>query len=157
MCTRVGMANIAEFVGHRRRVGFDSNVLIALFEDTDYSDQAISFFDAVRDSKTELWTSVMTVPEVLIRPTRLGKKALVRAYEQALFDSSLFLSEIKLSTSQRAVTLANRYALETRDALHIASLIEAHVEAFVTADRDFVAVTELDILILPTERSLRHR
>lgn len=151
------MAPIAEFVRQYQRVGFDSNVLIGLFEDRDYSDQAVSFFDSVRNENAELWTSVMTVPEVLIRPTQQRAMQLIRAYEAALFESSLSFADVELTTSRRAVALAERYGLETRDALHLASLLDAGVQAFVTADRDFATVTDLAVLVLSTGRRQPHR
>lgn len=155
--TLPGMPKIADFVAKHHKVAFDSNILIGLFEDTDYSKQARQFFDAVQQSHAELWTSAMTIPEVLTKPMRHGTTELVRTYEVALFESTLSFAPVSARTAHRAAQLGATQKLEIRDALHLASLLDADVKGFVTADQDFKAVTDLGVYIISSTRRQRHR
>jgi len=146
------MTALSRFVKQHERIAFDSNVLIGFVEQVDYTAQAIQFFDAADRYERDLWTSVMTVPEVLIEPRTHKSENIVARYEQLLRADSLWFADIKLDTSRYAVELATIWKLATRDALHLASILEAGVTGFITADRDFAKVDDLAVFVLTTKQ-----
>lgn len=82
--------------------------------------------------------SVLLVPEVLIKPGRLG---LVRELDDLKSLIAFFvLHEVESSTANLAVDLGARYRLKTVDAVHLATAVFAGADRFVTNNmRDFSA------------------
>lgn len=154
-----GTTKIEQFVARHSAVAFDSNLLIGLIEQrADYSAQAEAFFQAATSHRrTSLWTSVLTIAEVLERPLHQRDEATIAAYEQLLYDGTVSFADIDQATVQRSTHLMGIYQLKVRDALHVASLLDAGVGAFITADQDFASVSDIDVFLLTTTKQQRHR
>ena len=128
------------------RVAFDADVLIyaaalehpltetiwAILNDTN--------LDGAR------YGSVLLLPELLIKPTRSGGAAEVRALLGCL--ARLELVAIDDRTASLAVTLGASYGLRALDALHLSAAISVGADAFLTNNsKDFKkGIAELSIL-----------
>lgn len=99
--------------------------------------------------------SVITIPEVLIRPIRMKQESLHNQYKQLVFGGRFELAPITQTVAEHAATIGGHSKLQTLDALIVASLIEAGATGFVTADQDFSSVDELDVLILKGAKSTK--
>ncbi|HEY3716842.1 MAG TPA: PIN domain-containing protein [Jatrophihabitantaceae bacterium] len=89
--------------------------------------------------------SVLLVPEVLIKPTRMGHSAELSDLKRLL--ARLSLRDTDPRTVQLAVRLGARYGLKTVDAVHLATAVLAGADRFVTNNRrDFTKeITEVDV------------
>ena len=145
--------SLAEFVRRHRVIGLDTNVLIAHFEQAAlYAKTASRLLQEFETTNARGMLSVITIPEVLIRPIRLKNDSLRDQYERLVFGGRFELAPITQSVAEHAAVIGGRSKLQTLDALIVASLIEAGATGFVTADQDFKHVTELDVLVLSGKR-----
>lgn len=144
--TIFGMNQRADNFFHRhQRIGLDSNIIIALVEDNPtLSDQIEDIFTSMVVSRHQIWLSVIGVTEVLIKPTTLKNALLKRQYEDLLFSGQFSFADVSLEVSRKAAELN----LKVRDALHVASLIEAGVTGFITADKGIKSTKELEVFAL---------
>jgi predicted nucleic acid-binding protein len=95
--------------------------------------------------------SVLLLPELLSKPTRLGLEPEVRALLECL--SKLELLPIDASTASLAVDFGAAYKLKAPDAIHLASAVMGGSDAFVTNNaRDFDPASILEVrVVFPTE------
>ncbi len=141
--------HIQQFVRRHARVGVDTNIVIAIVEaHLHYGDQARNVFKLFNQHGTEVWISVTTIPEVLIKPVSKKAYEIVRDYEHILFDGLFSFAPISLVTARQAALTGGVYNLHAADSLILASLIEQGVTGFITADQDFKNVTDLEILLI---------
>lgn len=144
-----GVIKSADFLKRHHKIGFDNNILIALVEgNPTYGKKVLETFEQIEITGNEVWTSVITIPEVLIHPLRQNLYDIANLYESKFEEPDLHIAEINLLTSRYASRLGARYKLDTKDALILASLIEVGVTGFITADKDFERVKEIDVLII---------
>ena len=128
------------------RISFDADVLIyaskagfALGEKV-----AALLADPARDG--ERYGSVLLLPELLIKPTRLQQ---AQEQQNLVFClSRLTLIDITEAVAELAVGLGARYGLKAADALHLASAVHIGAEAFLTNNhKDFASdIAELQVL-----------
>ena len=97
------------------------------------------------DSDTVGLGSMLLVPEVLIKPTRLGAAEEVADLRRLL--GRLDLRPVNNALSEVAVELAARYALKTVDAVHLATAVLAGADRFITNNRrNFTKhIAEIDV------------
>jgi len=139
------MPAVSDFLAGHKRVGVDANVVIALVEkNLDFREQIKEIFALADDIGSEIWISAIGVTEILIKPTQTKNFALQHQYELALFSGRFSFAPISLEAARRAAS----FDLKVRDALHIASLLEAGVTGFVTADRAIKSIKGLEVLTL---------
>lgn len=137
------------FLRRHTKIGFDSNVLIVLVEpNIEYGKIVRAIFESLDILNKEIWTSVLTIPEVLIKPMRDRKSEIVVQYEKVLYNSPFSFAEVRLATSRTATLLGAHYNLASHDALILASLMEAGITGFITADKDFKGVQEVEVLLV---------
>jgi predicted nucleic acid-binding protein len=89
--------------------------------------------------------SILLVPELLIKPTRLGLR-------RELTDLKRLLARLSLRTpvhptAAMSVALGARYGLKTVDAVHLATAVLAGADRFITNNRrDFTKdIAEIDV------------
>lgn len=90
--------------------------------------------------------SVLVVPEILIKPGRLGLARELDDLKSVL--ALLVLHEVECRTANLAVDLGVRYRLKTVDAVHLATAVLAGADRFLTNNtRDFTpSIVEIDVL-----------
>lgn len=97
--------------------------------------------------------SVLLLPEVLSKPTRLGQRAALAALQELL--GRLDLRETDRATATLAAALGATYALKTADAVHLATAIRAGATRFVTNNRrDFGGDIEEIEIVFPDDPDL---
>lgn len=133
-----------------RIVGLDSMVLIYwLADDERYAPLVAPLFRAWREQGGRVVTSTLAVTETLVGPYRLGESD--DAERARLYLTSLpFLTfePVTIEIADRAAELRGRRGLRTPDAIHAATALAAGAEAFLTNDRAFDRIEELNAVQL---------
>lgn len=131
---------------HERRVAFDADVLIYSIVPGHHLGLPVArLLDEA--PKGSLLGSLLLVPELLIKPTRLGRQE----ERQALIDclGRLTLTAVDPRIAELGATLGASYGLKPLDALHLATAVHVDAEIFLTNNRnDFVSdeILELEIV-----------
>ena len=135
------------FVSRHERIGLDTNIAIALIEGSpSYERSVLGFFRLVGLSDCQMWLSVVSLPELLIKPTKERADVTLARYQEWFIDLSFAV--IDLVAAEQAVELGAQNGLKPADALILASLEQQGVTGFVTADERFRRIKELDVLLL---------
>jgi predicted nucleic acid-binding protein len=114
-----------------------------------YADKVESILDIVNAGTIEVFTSAITLTEVLTKPIKTGDKTVEQAYRVLLQHTKyITLMPITVLGAERAADIRARYNLRTPDALHIAAALETYCDAFLTNDLTLRRVTELRVLAL---------
>jgi predicted nucleic acid-binding protein len=131
-------------------VGVDTAVFIYFIEEDQRFLPAIApLFGAADEGKCELFSSALTLLEVLVVPYRAGNVQLAQRYEALLTHSrgvrmvDLTRGHLRLAAQLRAAT-----GVATPDALQLAAALGTGCSAFVTNDRRLPAVPGLKIVQL---------
>ena len=96
-----------------------------------------------------LFSSVITLTEVLIVPMRKKNNKIVEQYKHILLNSGDFMIyPIDSIIAEKAAELRAVYNIKTPDALQLAVGIENGATLFVTNDKDLSKVKEIETLVL---------
>jgi predicted nucleic acid-binding protein len=133
-----------------RLLGIDSAPLIYLVEEhPSYIDRMVFILRYVSSGPISAVGSTLILTEVLSQPLRMAKLELVKDYENIIQNSAGFtLIPIDDQIARKAAELRAKYGLKTPDALHVATALETHCQAFLTNDMGLKRITELQILVL---------
>lgn len=133
-----------------RQLAFDTSALIYFIErHPAYFDRMLFVMRYVDEGLIDGVSASLALTEVLVQPIRKGDQALVVRYETVLTKSRSFrLEPLTTATARRAADLRAAYNLTTPDALHVATALESHCDAFLTNDQGMKRVTELRVLVL---------
>lgn len=118
------------------RVFWDTNLFIYLFEDYGkHSQSVIALRRKMLERNDELFTSALTLGEILVKPTSISDADLCRKYEDAIRSTAIIVNF--------DVAVARRYAklraqpppkLSPPDAIQLACAATAGVDLFLTND-----------------------
>ena len=100
--------------------------------------------------------SVLLLPELLSKPTRLGLQPEINALSKVI--STLELQVMDVRVAALAVQFGAAYKLKAPDAIHLASAVNVGADAFVTnnaKDFDHDAILELQVLFPADLNALR--
>lgn len=133
-----------------KTVGLDTAPLIFFIERRQpYVDLLRPFFQSVDRGDILVVTSTVTLLEVLVHPIRHGDESLAYEYNDILLSAPhIFTVSVTPATAQIAAELRANHSLKTPDAIHLATAINHHAEAFITNDRDFSEFDKLKIIKL---------
>jgi predicted nucleic acid-binding protein len=81
----------------------------------------------------ELYTSALTVGEILIKPVEAGDEALVRRYESALLQGAVILP-FDVEPARLYATIRKDRTIRPLDAIQLACASHARVDLFITND-----------------------
>lgn len=109
-----------------------------------FADQFVGLFEAAAAGEITIALSTVTLAEVLTGPFKAGQTALAKRYEKAL--SHYNVVPVSTPIAALAAQLRVQYRLKLPDAIQLATALDIGAAAFVTHDRDFSAVTGIDIL-----------
>jgi predicted nucleic acid-binding protein len=118
------------------RVFFDSNLFIYLFEhNPQYSAGVKSVLARMETRGDQLFTSTLTVGEVLAKPYELGNLALCAQYERAMQEAAVLLS-FDLPAAREFAKLRAQRTMKLRppDAMQLACAGTAGMDLFLTND-----------------------
>ena len=119
-----------------RRVYFDTNVFIYLVEGYPAFQTSLNEIrEAILHQEAEIFTSELTLCEVLVIPFRLNNTEIVNIYRQLIEESGAFnLLPTKRETYIRASLIRAQMGLKMADAIHMATAVECGCEVFVSND-----------------------
>jgi predicted nucleic acid-binding protein len=131
-------------------VAIDTAIIIYFMErHASYADIVRPLFRAADAGDRSLITSGVTLLEVLVRPYRLGDRAMAERYE-ALLSRSRGLTLVDLSPPllRAAAQLRAVHGISTPDALQVAAALSMRCGAFLTNDRRIPKLPGLSVLQL---------
>lgn len=133
-----------------RLLGVDTTVFVYhLGADPRYGPAVAPLFDLWNRGEGRAVASVLVLTETLVGPIRSGaREAADRATVWLRGLPGLSLAEMTTDIAVRAAEIRAAHGIATPDALHAATALEHGVEAFVTNDRDFEKVADLDVILL---------
>lgn len=103
----------------------------------------------IETTQLQVFTSLITLTEVMVRPLRLGNVDLAQEYYDILDMHRQFtVLSITHEVAISAAAIRARYHLRTPDALHAASALLQRCDVFLTNDSDFRRLEDLEVLIL---------
>ena len=133
-----------------QRIYIDAAPLIYLVEKhSEYFTKMLRVVSFIETTPLQVFTSVITITEILVQPLRLGNTDLAQEYHDILVLNNEY--EIVSITAEIAISAAAiraRYLLRTPDALHAATAIKTGCDAILTNDSDFRRIQDLNVLIL---------
>jgi predicted nucleic acid-binding protein len=116
-------------------VFWDTNLFIYLLEDS------VQFGKAVDDLRRRmlrrhdrLFTSALTVGEVLVKPCSIGNSALANRYRVFFTSPQITVSPFDLAASEAYAAIRKDRAIQPADAIQLACAASAGVNLFITND-----------------------
>ena len=131
-----------------KRTYFDANIFIYLLEGYSAFEEALlEIRDSILNREAEIFTSDLTLCEVLVAPFRRNHTELASRYRQFIEDSGAFaLLPTTRDTYIRASLYRAQLRLKIPDALHMASAVENGCSAFVTNDKALKAPKGIEVV-----------
>jgi predicted nucleic acid-binding protein len=118
------------------KVFLDTNFFIYFFEGEEpFRSRALEIRKRMIDRGDQLVTSAMTLGEVLVKPTKLGKVSLIEQYDRALRTTTRLVS-FDPSVAWRYASLRATHTLRSADAIQLACAAHFGVDLFITNDRN---------------------
>jgi len=116
------------------RVFWDTNLFICLFEDYgEFSKDVTGLRQRMISRGDQLFTSTLTLGEVLVKPIEKGDDELRRAYLQALTVAAVILP-FDQETAGHYATIRQDRTLKAPDAIQLACAARARIDLFITND-----------------------
>lgn len=116
------------------RVFWDTNLFIYLIEGTgERSRQVLELYGRMRERGDSLFTSALTVGEVLVKPVERNNEALRRRYEQALGSGATVLP-FDIDAASHYAEIRQDRSIRPPDAIQLACAAAAEMDLFITND-----------------------
>ena len=116
------------------RIFWDTNLYIYLFEDYGkLSALVLNLRRKMLERGDQLFTSALTLGEVLVKPTEQSDADLCRRYEQAIVATSIVI-RFDEDAARRYAALRRDRSLRAPDAIQLACAASARVDLFITND-----------------------
>ena len=116
------------------RVFWDTNLFIYLIEDAGaLADRVVELRERMLERGDQLYTSTLTLGEVLFKPRETGDQALERQYEAALSAGSR-LVPFDIGAARRYASIRLDRSIRAPDAIQLACAAEAGIDLFITND-----------------------
>ena len=135
--------------GHTRIMVDTAPIIYFIEENKRFKDITEGIFSRGPKSQLFLFSSVITLIEVLTYPLKKGNTEIARKYEDFLVHSQDFtLFQIDSIISKKAAELRARYGIKTPDAIQLAVACENNGSLFITNDKELKKIEEIEILVL---------
>lgn len=116
------------------RIFWDTNLFVYLFEDKgEFTQRVVTLRERMIERSDELFTSALTVGEILVRPVEAGDESLARRYEQAILAASTVLP-FDQSAALAFARIRQDRSIKPPDAIQLACASVAGVDLFITND-----------------------
>jgi predicted nucleic acid-binding protein len=144
------MKRLQDFLKNHPIICLDSSIFIYHLEDHPrYASLTELIFTALEKGTNKGITSYLTLMEILTKPKAAGLFQVARDYEYYLTTfPNLTFYEMGLEVARKASDLRATERIKAPDAIQIATATVYGATAFLTNDRIFERVKEIDILIL---------
>jgi len=116
------------------RIFWDTNLFIYLIEDYgDLSERVVALRKRILSRNDQLYTSALTLGEVLVKPTEGGNEDLRRQYEAAIVTGAIVIP-FNVEAARIYATVRQDRDIRPPDAIQLASAAHARVDLFITND-----------------------
>jgi uncharacterized protein len=116
------------------RIFWDTNLFIYLFEDYgELSQRVASIRERMLARGDQLYTSTLTLGEVLVKPLEKNNPELRQKYEDAISRTSTLLA-LDRDAAQNYASLRCNRSLKAPDAIQLACAAVARIDLFITND-----------------------
>ena len=116
------------------RIFWDTNLFIYLIEDFGtLSERVVGLRKRMIERGDELYTSALTLGEILIKPIEVGNEALARRYESVLLRGAV-LVPFDVEPARIYATIRKDRTIRPPDAIQLACASHARVDLFITND-----------------------
>ena len=116
------------------RIFWDTNLFIYLVEEFGtLSERVINLRKRMVERGDELYTSALTLGEILIKPLEMGDEALARRYESALMRGAVIIP-FDVEPARLYATIRKDHTIRPPDAIQLACASYARVDLFITND-----------------------
>jgi predicted nucleic acid-binding protein len=141
---------VDELCEQHRRVAFDANVFVYLFEPTGpLAEAARAVVNAVSARRVVGIVSTVALAEVIVSPALMGDDTMGERYANAIQSiENLHVVPATVEIAAEAGFVRARTALTVPDAVHIATARVAGASVLVTNDRRVRSMPKLDVIQL---------
>jgi len=141
---------VDELCSRHRRIAFDANVFIYLFEGSGaLSLAAASILDAISAGRSTGIAATIALSELIAGPVRAGDQTMAERYLDAIRSiEHLHVVPATAEIAADAGVVRGRTGLTLADALHVATARAAGASAMVTNDRRIRSMLQLDVVQL---------
>lgn len=116
------------------RIFWDTNLFIYLIEDYgDLSERVVALRKRMLSRNDQLYTSALTLGEVLVKPTEAGNEDLRQQYEAAIVTGAVVIP-FDVEAARIYATVRQDRDIRPPDAIQLASAANARVDLFITND-----------------------
>jgi len=116
------------------RIFWDTNLFIYLIEDYgDLSERVVALRKRILSRNDQLYTSALTLGEVLVKPAEGGNEDLRRQYEAAIVTGAIVIP-FNVEAARIYATVRQDRDIRPPDAIQLASAAHARVDLFITND-----------------------
>jgi predicted nucleic acid-binding protein len=142
--------NLTDKLENVSRLGIDSGILIYLIEENEkYIDELVKMARKITEGQITAISASLTLTEVLVKPLKNKNIELFDTYHKILRYSTGFdLVNLTPEIATRAAQIRADYNLKPPDAIILATALESNCQAFLTNDKQFQQIKEIDILLL---------
>ena len=144
------MKRLRDLLKSNPSIGLDTSIFIYHLEDNPrYASATEVIFTTLEKGENEGITSYLTLLEVLTKPKAAGFLEAARDYEYYLTTfPNLTFFEMGLDVARKASDLRAVNRIKTPDAIQVATALQHGATAFITNDRIFERVKEIEVLLL---------
>ena len=116
------------------RIFWDTNLFIYLIEDYgDLSERVVALRKRMLSRSDQLYTSALTLGEVLVKPAEGGNEDLRQQYEAAIATGAIVIP-FNVEAARIYATVRQDRDIRPPDAIQLASAAHARVDLFITND-----------------------
>jgi predicted nucleic acid-binding protein len=116
------------------RIFWDTNLFIYLIQDYGkLSERVASLRTRMNERQDELYTSTLTVGEILIKPFEANNEILARRYEATLLQGAVLIP-FDRDAARLYATIRRDRTIRPPDAIQLACAAQAEVDLFITKD-----------------------
>ena len=116
------------------RIFWDTNLFIYLIEDfRDLSERVTTLRRRMLERGDELYTSALTLGEILIKPMEAGNETLARRYESVLLQGAEIIP-FDVEPASLYASIRKDRTIRPPDAIQLACAAHARVDLFITND-----------------------
>jgi predicted nucleic acid-binding protein len=131
-------------------LGVDTSPFIYFVEqNVHYVSRVNVLFQRISSGHIQVFTSVISLAEVLTMPIRMGAVEIERQYESLFLKTrNIYTLPVTSQAARLGAHLRAKHNLKLPDALQIAVCIEAKCQAFLTNDLRLKRVQDIPVLVL---------
>ncbi len=144
------MGRLTTLLSDHTRIGLDTSIFIYHLErHPRYMPLTQDLLAGVEAGQWTAVASTVALMELTVRPWQLERPDVARAYEEALAQfPHLTLAAVTRDVARQAARLRAQHGLRPADALHVATALAHDATLFVTNDRDFARLDDLEVALL---------